>query len=179
MFKRLLNLVAVGAVASVALFGTVMSADAGGCGCCNCQAPAPQPVYYPPPQVYYPPPPPPPVYRPLPVYYQQPVYAPAPPLCAPRRSWLDKLFSSEDYGQCGPQPVPVYIVNQGPTYSGPNLTVYPPPYGEPEPQPYPVVGANYHSERYFDRPVVYPRRSYRKRVSVRYTPRRASIRVRY
>lgn len=173
MFKRVWNCLAAGAVASFALLGTVISADAGGCGCCACQAPAPQPIYYQPP-------PPPPVYLPLPVFYHQPTYAPAPPLCAPRRSWIDKVFSSDDHGQCSRQPVPVYIVNQGPTYSGPNLTVYPPPYGEPEPLPYPVVGPSYHhGHRYVERRVVYPRRTYRQRVSVRYSPRRAAIRVRY
>lgn len=177
MITRVLNLFAIAAVAAFALIGTAMTADAGGCGCCSCRAPAPQPIYYPPPPppppvyqpVYIPPPPPPqPVYivqpPPPPVYhqpvYQQPVYQ---PVCAPRRNWLERMFGGGDYDydDCHQRrPTPVYIVNQGPTYSGPNLTVDPPRYVQDvEPQPYPVVADRY----------VQPRRVYRQR----------SVRVRY
>jgi hypothetical protein len=144
-----------GLVACATLFAAVMTSAAfAGCGGCGGGFVA---QTYAQPLVYAPAPPP--------VEYVAPVYAPIalPPPVAPLpivaapiavEHWDTGgwggcgcnrgLFAGSAFGGPGLAPAPIYIVNQGPEYSGPGIMIpynsYLPEAGLPMPGTYPYIG---------------------------------------
>jgi hypothetical protein len=151
-----------GLVACATLFAAAMTSAAfAGCGGCGggfvVQTYA-QPLVYAAP-VYAPPPLPPveyvaPVYA-APIALPPPV-APLPIVAAPiavdhwdTGGWAGcgcnrGLFAGSAFGGPGLAPAPIYIVNQGPEYSGPGIMIpyntYSPEAGLPTPGTYPYIG---------------------------------------
>lgn len=184
MFKRWLLLLTLGVLVTFAAVTRVDAACCGtGCGCGGYAAPmAMQPQYAPP--VYQQPMYQQPMYQ-QPVYQQsyahsccaqQPVYQPVAQSCCGQQTYASPcgrgpslfggLFGQTNNYSCGvSQPVPVYVVNQGPVYSGPNIAVAPAPYSYSynDAQPYPYVPSTYYSGGYNGAPYANPirRRVYR------------------
>jgi hypothetical protein len=116
-------------------------------------------------------------------YYPQPVPLPQPvPSCGGYYGGgglFGGFFGGGGYGcPVVTQPVPVYVVNQGPVYSGPNIAIAPGPYVGYGPQePYPYVspgygggyyGGGYSSGGYYGGGYVQPYPRWRVRYSSRY-----------
>jgi hypothetical protein len=148
-----MSFIRVALVVCATLFATMLSSAAfagccGGCGGCGGGYVV---TYAPPPPV---------VFVPAPVEYAQPIVVPSPvalqPI-APAPIAVDR-WDTNGFGGCGcnrgfftggsffggPGPAPVYLVNQGPQYSGPGImlpyTTYSPYEGMAAPGAYPYIG---------------------------------------